>query len=1232
MFLGIVLSGYLVNRELTPGRLHEKFQKAIFELEGELGRISAANIQNFKSGRISSPYEKIEAANTGKNRGVSFLVFRGDSLAWWNSNRETFTGWMVQNLSDGFHIVKLKNGWYGVVKSRDGPYIFLTCRLIRNGYAVQNRYLINHFAPGFELPDHVSLTGTTTPFPVISTNGTFLCALVFGEKSGNREPAMITGHYDDLCYESFILIAFLAAIVFMTWFFNELSSLVPLLKRKNLLRLFIVIVAAAGSHWLLFYLKFPAAVYLDGNFLFTPCWYSSSFLLPSLGDFLVNSVLLLMFAVFAVKPGADGHPDGVTGKWKAVRYFIPALLIPGLFAAGFELISGLVINSSFPLNLQNISEFIPASLIGLSIVTILCITLALVSEKLVTAMFSIYKELKWLIPAIIFSIIVYFAGFTIAGAVPPVLILLFFAVYLVFRWLLNSGYIRSVRPVTVLFLCFFYAVFVMFILNDANRQKERGRLNLMAIRLSTGRNPVTEDRYDQVEELLRNDRVLQAVFQSGNRDIIPADSLENYLKTNYFNEYWRRYNLQITCCQPGKELKVQPQGYAVGCSKYFRDMINASGQPTSNPGLFYLDFGYGKEYYLAALTGNVSDADTTTGTTIFLEFTSINTISDPGYPGLLINQNNNEYSDLADYSYALYQDGQLAHSAGNMVYPLNSEAFGKHSAGETVFVEGDHRHFYFRTDRKSELLISRNRIGFLSYITPFSYFFILFILISVALAFGKMVSGGAARFSLIDLRTKLQVSFIGILFLTILIIGVVQVFYIIGINAKKNRDYQREKAFSVLTDVQHRYGIAESDGDLREMDVESFLMKLSNVFFTEINLYDPAGKIISSSRMEIFSEGLVSGRMDPSAMKEMISGRNSLLIHDEQIGTMKFGSVYVPLHNDQGKLLGFINLPYFSRQDELKKEISAFLVTFSNIYILLLILGILIIFLISNYITQPLALLSEKLTLLRLGKTNEKISWQNKDEIGRLVDAYNRMVDEIGRSALQLAKTEREGAWREMARQVAHEIKNPLTPMKLGTQYLQKSWNEHAPDMDTRIEKFTKTLVEQIDTLAKIASDFSDFAKMPAPAPVWINFTGLLRDVLGLYPDSGGITYRLESEIDQVAVYADRSQITRVLTNLINNAVQAIGDRPGGLVRIGLKRSGDHVVLEISDNGSGIPPERAARIFMPDFTTKSGGMGLGLAIVRGIITEMKGEINFTSEENSGTTFTVILNANFNLQV
>jgi nitrogen fixation/metabolism regulation signal transduction histidine kinase len=212
-----------------------------------------------------------------------------------------------------------------------------------------------------------------------------------------------------------------------------------------------------------------------------------------------------------------------------------------------------------------------------------------------------------------------------------------------------------------------------------------------------------------------------------------------------------------------------------------------------------------------------------------------------------------------------------------------------------------------------------------------------------------------------------------------------------------------------------------------------------------------------------------------------------------------------------------------------------------------------------------------------------------------------------------------------MARQIAHEIKNPLTPMKLNVQQLEKSWKDGKPGFDKKIEKFTRNQVEYIDNLSSIATAFSNFAKLPKADPVNIDLLDQVRTTLELFKNSGDINFRIIcTHATKIIVFADKEHLNSILSNLVKNAIQAIPSGGPGLVKISLIMEGDKVVVRISDNGTGIPEDLKGRLFTPYFTTKSSGSGLGLSIVKRLVEGMGGDISFESEQGQGTTFIISL--------
>ena len=294
---------------------------------------------------------------------------------------------------------------------------------------------------------------------------------------------------------------------------------------------------------------------------------------------------------------------------------------------------------------------------------------------------------------------------------------------------------------------------------------------------------------------------------------------------------------------------------------------------------------------------------------------------------------------------------------------------------------------------------------------------------------------------------------------------------------------------------------------------------------------------------------------------------------------------------------------------------------FINLYLILFLASVIVAVVLSNRITQPLSLIRENLRGIQLGKKSEQIHYQAKDEIGALVREYNHKVDELAESAELLARSERESAWREMAKQIAHEIKNPLTPMKLNIQYLQRAKEEGNEHYDDFFERVTRNLIEQIDTLSGIATEFSNFAQIPKAKNEFFNLIEVIENICSLFEPNQNLQFTIEkNQQSNISIFADKEQFSRAILNLIKNGIQAIPADQIGEIRISVKKEKSIALLAISDNGAGISPEAEENLFQPNFTTKTSGMGLGLSIVKNIINNFGGKIWYTTKLNEGTTF------------
>ena len=387
-------------------------------------------------------------------------------------------------------------------------------------------------------------------------------------------------------------------------------------------------------------------------------------------------------------------------------------------------------------------------------------------------------------------------------------------------------------------------------------------------------------------------------------------------------------------------------------------------------------------------------------------------------------------------------------------------------------------------------------------------------------------------------------------------------------------------------------------------------------------MFDKNGKLLATSRSEIYDTGLLSRRMDRDAYKNIHLQKKVAFINNENIGELNYLSAYVPFTNRKNKFLAYVNLPYFAKQNEFENELSEFFTALINIYGMLFLISVIIAIFFANYISEPLRLIRQKISALQFGQSYEVINWNSNDEIGALVKEYNKKVMELEANAQKLAKSERESAWREMAKQVAHEIKNPLTPMKLSVQHLQRFTNENPAELQEKIKKTTNMLIEQIDTLANIANAFSNFAKMPKANTEKIDLIPIIKNTINLFDEDDKKNYsiQLNTKVQSANIVADKNQLIRVFTNLIKNAVQAIPSEKNGTVEITVTTKDNNFEIVVKDNGIGINEEQKNHIFTPSFTTKNKGMGLGLAMVKNIIENIDGTIRFESIPNETTSF------------
>lgn len=408
---------------------------------------------------------------------------------------------------------------------------------------------------------------------------------------------------------------------------------------------------------------------------------------------------------------------------------------------------------------------------------------------------------------------------------------------------------------------------------------------------------------------------------------------------------------------------------------------------------------------------------------------------------------------------------------------------------------------------------------------------------------------------------------------------------------------------------------------------KKFIYELADVHNLEVKLYNFKGEfLIASSASSIGEQTDISPEKLPSKLLEVL--KNNIDKRHITKTTEKgkvIQSSYSYITDNQFKPLAILALPYIQDNQFITRELEEFLKRLGVVYSVVLLIAIILAYFLSKYITKSLKHISEKINQTRLDKRNTKIEIDNvSEEISSLVTSYNSMIDQLQESAVKLATSEREQAWREMAKQVAHEIKNPLTPMRLTIQSFQRKFDTEDEDIHQKIDEYSKTLIQQIDTMSAIAEAFSNFAKMPAQKNETLNIVEVIRLALDIFNEDY-ISFSTEEE--EIIANFDRTQLIRVVTNLVKNAIQASASNEKPMIKVNISDNLTRINITVSDNGIGIKPENKARIFEPKFTTKTSGMGLGLGMVKNIVETYNGSITFTSEEHKGTVFTITLPKN-----
>ena len=582
---------------------------------------------------------------------------------------------------------------------------------------------------------------------------------------------------------------------------------------------------------------------------------------------------------------------------------------------------------------------------------------------------------------------------------------------------------------------------------------------------------------------------------------------------------------------------------------------------------------------------------------------------------------------LGKYDYVYYKKNKVASYSNPFLVDLDDTKLAISEKDYLLDTDSQYSSLFYQVTPDRLIKLSRKSARLIKPVSLFSFLFLyigcfLFIANVLNLFYKFLPSYLSVQVDAINLlKNKLQFSIISLIIFSFVVIGLVTILYFQNISREYDNDLLRESAVSIALDFNTRLSDA-TDETMAKRDLNSSLTSIAKLHHVNLNIFDMKGKLQLSTLPKLYEKDQYSPTIDNGILGAF--AQNSLKIKIDPTSSyagQSFQHAYFPIVNSIGQAR-FIVHSLHAPVVKSNSKVSDFVGTLLNIYVFLFLIAAAISLVVSNYITKPLKKLGAKIKTLKLGSKNEPLVWNSKDELGHLVANYNEMLSKLDDSAKLIAHTERDMAWREMAKQVAHEIKNPLTPMKLSIQYLQRAIDQQPDNMPSLVDRVSRTLIEQIDSLSNIAGAFSNFGKMPQASNEKVVLNEVVEAIHDLFRKRNDMEINMYEPIDELFVFADKNALLRILNNIVKNAIQAIPTDRRGHIDVKLYKKDAVAIVQITDNGVGIPDERKDKVFLPNFTTKSSGTGLGLAICANMVESFNGRLYFESTEGVGTDFFV----------
>ena len=1119
------------------------------------------------------------------SNNIAFFAFEDENLIFWNTNQyqadiespEKDGKWHFTQLSNAFGIYK----WYDIHEGT-GILAFIP---VKSDFPYENDYLRNVFHERFDTDKQIGLSENTGYINIKGTDGSFLFSL--NPTSSSTENKF----FSTLGFVAFSFSFLLLLIIFFNInHFLKTDKLSQGLFWKVTIAIGVIISACC-------YFNFPGLFFSNG--IFYPHHYAANQLINTFTHLSIICLFLVTsIAVYLLK----------VDKKTTVYLLQKACLLLYIFIY-FEIIKSLILHSNINFNIAALRDIhfinIWAQFLIFILGTGVYFLLLIINDtknKITINKKKITTDTIFILASITIYYLI-FKNFTLLFALLIISVVIFDYI---------NNYFNKHRFSFSTFGVFLLIISIITLLSSywLSEYKKDIKYKIQAENILVNGNaesdPIAELLLEELDKNLQKDDNLTSLIQYAE-----TAEINKFIYDKYLHGFWNKYNIQIY-----PVAKNAPE------TTYFLRFLESTGKKIKSTGFYSLPASLYDLSFIGLIDiSNKNKLELITDQTLLVfEFQPKRNFRSYSFPDLLISRESDIFKQTG-VSIAKYENSHLTYSdlhhdwfETDVWFQNLHDGFGKIAYANKVF--------YVFTKENTRIVITE--------IMPFSFrnliFYSLFIFI-ICIFVARIVYWlyeikMQKRQYALGLTSKFQLVFISLLFSSFIGILIFSVNYIRS-NYRQEQIASLEKKKQYLQkSLQDLYYWTEDITAVDEQSLNNHLLELAYKYQTDINIYNNAGKLMGSSQSLIFSKNLISDRISPAIIFSDYSTENQY----EKIGELEYLAAYTDLINGDFLQIGYISIPQYFSQTEINAKIEQFLGAIIQIYLIIIILSVILILFTGRQLAEPLRQLESKMKSMRLGGKNEKVEYKSKDEIGQLVEQYNRTVDELEKSTQLLLTSERETAWRTMARQVAHEINNPLTPMKLTIQQLLRTKKLDTESFDVYFEKAAHTLIEQIDNLSRIAGTFSQFARMPETKFSDVDIAKKLVSVVSLFRHNHDkIEINYTGPENKVIVSGDSDQLIQVFNNIMKNATQSIKKGAKGKIDVSLEQTNDDILITITDNGTGIPEAIHEDIFKPSFTTKSTGMGLGLSISKNIIENMGGKISFTTKENKGTSFEIRLN-------